>query len=387
MPNTYVLINIMKHLTLDDIKIPKPDFKTQKIPKGQAISSWLIEWIKYSLEHGIADIGDFIPAKEELALFLGVSSATIQNSIRYVKNLGWLISKQSSGTTIADYYYKDLKQDDGLFHGSIIETKIKKIVIDKMIKFNCPIPSVKELSELTQVSSNTIRMALLNLEVRGYLEKIHLRGNKYSWLYKKEFEFTKEELKQESTNDNCTLTNQLVEKIQNYLEKTYKYGDRILSNQAFSNMFEVSIKTINDTMKILASRGFIMPRRGRYGTIYLGNSDKSQKNSFMDSERKKLSPQNPKKFAYSWQKTLQHLKKHIAQNYEIGDKISTIRKLASILNVSPNTVRRALSDLVQNGYLITKCGKSGGIFIIDMPELEGDSYKWLALNPDILADN
>ena len=223
----------MKHLTLDDIKIPKPDFKASKAPKGEVISYWLIDWIKYALEHGIADFGDFLPPKEDLALFLGVSAATVQNSIRYVKNLGWLISKQSSGTTITDYYFKDLKSSDGLFHGSIIETKIKKIITDKMVKFNCAIPSVKELSELTQVSSNTIRMALSNLEVKGYIKKERLRGNKYNYIYKKEFDFTKEELEQATKDDNFTLANQLVKKIQTYLEKTYKYGDRILSNQAF----------------------------------------------------------------------------------------------------------------------------------------------------------
>ena len=73
----------MKHLTLDDIKISKPDFDaSKKVPKGQLVTEWLIRWIKHSLEFGIADIGDFLPTKEELAKFLDVSSATIQNSFR-----------------------------------------------------------------------------------------------------------------------------------------------------------------------------------------------------------------------------------------------------------------------------------------------------------------
>ena len=55
----------MKHLTLDDIRISKPDFDaSKKVPKGQLVTDWLIEWIKYSLEFGIADIGDFIPKKK-----------------------------------------------------------------------------------------------------------------------------------------------------------------------------------------------------------------------------------------------------------------------------------------------------------------------------------
>ena len=97
----------MKHLNLDDIKIPAPDFKLSGVPKGQAVSNWLIDWVKHSLEYGIADIGDFIPSKHELAAFLGVSSATIQNSVRYVKNLGYFTSKQSTGTCIADFYSRN----------------------------------------------------------------------------------------------------------------------------------------------------------------------------------------------------------------------------------------------------------------------------------------
>ena len=94
----------MKHLTLDDIKIKKPDFESSKIPKGQLIVSWMIEWIKHSIDCGIADFGDFIPSKEELASFLEVSPATIQNSIRQVKNLGYFSCKQSLGTYMNDFY-------------------------------------------------------------------------------------------------------------------------------------------------------------------------------------------------------------------------------------------------------------------------------------------
>ena len=82
-----------------------------------------------------------------------------------------------------------------------------------------------------------------------------------------------------------------------------------------------------------------------------------------------------------------HLKKYIIQNHEIGDKLAPIRELAKILDVSPNTIRRALEDLFQNGFLISKRGKLGGIFIIEMPQPQEDAYKWLALNPDAINFN
>ena len=371
----------MKHLTLNDIKIPKPNFGVSKTPKGQVVSAWLVDWIKHSLEYGIADIGDFIPTKEELAGFLGVSSATMQNSIRQVKDLGYFTSKQSLGTCIADFYSKDIKSQDELYHGSIAECKIKKIVLDEKIKLNEPIISISELSKRTDISQNTIRFTLVKLAQKGYLEKIHLKGNKYSWIYKKEFELSKEELLNGIEDEDFTLTHQLVDKIQKYIEKTYKQGDKILPNLAFSTMFDVSIKTVNDAMKILNARKIILSRRGRYGTIYLGEN-KPSKTSFLSSERRKITSQ---KYIYSWQKALGHLKKYIIENYEVGDKIAPIRELAVILNVSPNTIRRALATLFQSGHLVSQRGKLGGIFIMDMPEPDEDTYRWLAINPEVVG--
>lgn len=373
----------MKHLTLDDIKISKPDFDaSKKVPKGQLVTLWLVDWIKNSLEFGIADIGDFLPTKEELAKFLDVSSATIQNSFRQIKDMGYVVSKQSLGTCIADFYSNDIKVQDELYHGTITECKIKKIVLDDCIELNQKIPSISELAYRTNISQNTIRFCLMNLAQRGYLEKVRLKGNKYSWIYKKSFTLTQEEISNGLEDENFTLTHQLVEKIKNYVEKKYKHGEKILPNSSFSNMFDVSIKTVNDAMKILNAKKIVLSRRGRYGTIYLGGASNLKMN-FVSSERKKINiPQN---YTYSWQKALTHLKKYIVQNYETGDKIAPIRELALILNVSPNTIRRALSDLFQSGNLLARRGKSGGIFIIEMPEIEGDSYRWLALNPDAIS--
>lgn len=373
----------MKHLTLDDIKISKPDFDaSKKVPKGQLVTNWLIDWIKHSLEFGIADIGDFIPTKEVLAQYLNVSTATVQNSIRQVKDLGYVISKQSLGTCIADFYSNDIKNQDELYHGTITECKIKKIVIDDNIQVNEPIPSIGEFALRTHISQNTIRFSLINLAQKGYLEKVHLKGNKYSWIYKKEFNLTPEELNNGIKDENFTLTHQLIEKIQKYIEKTYKQGDKILPISAFSNMFDVSIKTVNDAMKILNAKKIVLSRRGRYGTIYLGGVQNS-KMDFVSSERKKIT--TPQNYTYSWQKALTHLKKYIVQNYEAGDKIAPIRELASILNVSPNTIRRALQDLFQSGHLVAQRGKLGGIFIMEMPEIEEETFRWLALNPDALS--
>jgi len=214
------------------------------------------------------------------------------------------------------------------------------------------------------------------------LEKVHLKGNKYSWIYKKEFSLSNVEIQNGLVDENFTLTHQLVEKIQKYIEKTYKNGEKILPNSSFSRMFDVSIKTVNDAMKVLNAKKIVLSRRGRYGTIYIGGNQ-SSKLDFVSSERRKITPNQ--NFTYAWQKALTHLKKYIVENYEAGDKIAPIRELATILNVSPNTIRRALFDLFQSGHLVSQRGKLGGIFIMEMPEVEGDSYRWLALNPDAIT--
>ena len=368
----------MKHLTSDDIKIAKPDFKNSKLAKGQVVVNWLIDWVKHALETGSADFGDFIPTKEDLAEFLNVSTSTIQNSIRQVRNLGYFCSKQSIGTYITDFYSKDLKEDNEILNTTVACCKIKKIIIDEGIKLNSPILSIAELSRRTDISKNTIRFNLMELEQKGYLQRKRLRGNRYSWIYIKEMELTKEEIMNGLKDENFTLTHQLLKKIQKYIEQTYKAGDKILPNSAFSRMFNVSVKTINDAMKVLNSKKIILSRRGKYGTIYLGGN--SSKTNYITTERKQTISS---KYSYSWQKALINLKKYILENYKAGDKIASIRELASILNVSPNTIRRALKDLFENGYLIPKRGKSGGIFIVEMPEKE-QTYKWLAINPDVV---
>ncbi|MBR1616557.1 GntR family transcriptional regulator, partial [bacterium] len=228
----------MKKLSIDDMKYEKPDFNGSDLPKSQIISAWLIDWVKYALELAIADIGDFIPTKEELAKFLDVSPTTVQNAIRYAKNSGYFISKQSSGTSIADFYSKDLTSQDELNHGNICEYKIKKIIIDDKIPLNSTIPSVKDLSLMTNISQNTIRQALLNMTLSGYLEKQHLKGNKFCWIYKKELHLSHQEIVDFIQDENLTLTRQLIKKIKDYIEKTYKQGDKILPNQEFANMFD-----------------------------------------------------------------------------------------------------------------------------------------------------
>ena len=166
--------------------------------------------------------------------------------------------------------------------------------------------------------------------------------------------------------------------------KNYKVGDKILKNEDFARIFNVSVRTVNDAMKILSKEGIILSRRGQYGTIYTmepiaaqNRKNKNDKNMFMTSSHT-IKQEN---ILYNWQKTLNDLKKYISKNHEAGDKLPPISELIKILNTSINSLRKAVSVLSEEGILHTSRGKYGGIFVNDMPEDDKESYSWIALNP------
>lgn len=70
----------------------------------------------------------------------------------------------------------------------------------------------------------------------------------------------------------------------------------------------------------------------------------------------------------------------IAENYEIGDKLPSIKELSASLDLSPNTIRKAFHNLSREGYLVFSRGRYGGTFVIDIPEVESQTFKWLAVN-------
>ena len=49
--------------------------------------------------------------------------------------------------------------------------------------------------------------------------------------------------------------------------------------------------------------------------------------------------------------------------------------------MSPNTIRKAFHNLAKEGYLVFSRGRYGGTFVIDIPEIESQTFKWIAVNP------
>ena len=153
-------------------------------------------------------------------------------------------------------------------------------------------------------------------------------------------------------------------KLSNYIKCNFKAGDKLPSNTDLAKIHSVSVKTIHDAIKILAKEGVLHARRGKYGTIVVGN-----KNNEMIA-------------SYFYEKIEQKIKSYISENSNIGDKLPAMREFAQLFQTSEKTVKKALDNLAEEGYVTFSRGRYGGTFVTDIPQASKDAYKWLALSSD-----
>ena len=151
-----------------------------------------------------------------------------------------------------------------------------------------------------------------------------------------------------------------------YISDNFPSGSKLPTNTQLAEEFNVSIKTIHDAIKLLSKEGVLYSRRGRYGTIV---SDSSVKN-----------------LLYDYEKTELKIRTYIAENCEIGSKLPSIINLSKIFEVSPKTIKKALDNLADDGYLAFTRGRYGGTFVTDIPQKINETYTWLAISPDYIAN-
>ena len=376
----------MKKILISQIDVKKPDYKTSILSKEKTVLKWLIDYIGSSLKKGSISYGMLLPAKAELASYLGVSIGTVQNAIRQAEDMGYFESKQSVGTAVKNPDSTSTKFEKMLSKKDVAVAELKKYIIDNKIKTGSQLPNVAVLSSIINSHQNTLRLALECLVREGILLRVELKGNKVCWIYQNKIEQKTQNPKQDNTV--TTLIDKAVERIKKYIEDNCVLGERIPSNEDFSKMLNVSIRTVNEATRILNEQNIILSRRGRYGTIYLNDPQKIKRQK--EREEKSLFMSRGQKeslkttYLYSWEKTLDALKKYIIQNHESGDKIPSMKKLADVLSVSTNTVKKAVTMLCDEGYLITQRGKYGGIFVLEVPQKEAEAFTWLALNPNVV---
>ena len=323
--------------------------------KVAKISAWLINWINLSLESGKISPYDLLPLKTDLACHIGVSQGTIQNVYRIVEDEGIIESKQRIGSYIKPKNPQRTSEKLTSKRELAIEI-IKKFILDNNFEQNSVLPSSRKLAQYTGLSNATIRLALNFLVTQNILE-----------LVKKEYVIKNTDFEIIITTT-TTLVEKTATKMKKYILETFEQGDKLPNNKELARIFSVSVKTIHDSCKLLSKEGFLHIRRGQYGSVVIGES------------------QNIQNDMYLYEKIESKIKNFIIENSKIEDRLPSIENFSEMFQVSKKTVKKALDNLRDEGYLAFIRGKNGGTFVTDIPQDSTDAYKWLAITPEYIEN-
>ena len=365
----------LKKLTISDISIKFPDLKNINESKSIAIGKWIAHWIVKDLTDGKINENDILPSKAAFAYSLGVSIGTIQNALRYIEDMGYVESKQCIGTLVRDYKKQTSNIRKLTSKKDLAVEAIKRYIISGGYKIGDKLPSSRTISLLIEFSSNTTRTALETLSASGIITHNFKNSREGGWIVNNtNFEIQTTSDKQKSE----TLVDMVVKDLENYITQNLKVGDRMPAHAQLSASLKASIKTIHDALKVLIDKEIIIARRGRYGSTVVKMPRTG--NLGIKPETSIFAPAKDTAF-YHYEKTQNQIKKMIANEYNIGDKLPSILELSKSLDLSPNTIRKAFHNLAKEGYLVFSRGRYGGTFVIDIPEIETQTFKWLAVNP------
>lgn len=346
--------NQARHITVAEMAPHVHNFLPAE-NKVEKISKWLINWIQSSLKSKKIRSYDFLPSKGDLAFHIGVSKGTIQNVYRYVEDCGFVESKQRIGT------YVRVQGSSGELEKLTSKRElaidcIKKYILASNYKIGEELISARKLAVITGISNSTVRLAISHLVSEGLLQ----REGKIFRILNLNFEV------EEKTP--MTLVEKISSDIKGFIEKEYSAGNKIPPNIELAKRFNVSVKTIHDALKILSKEGIVLSRRGQYGTILLNKNSKN-------TERQ-----------YFYEKIEQKIKNYIVGNCKIGDKLPPIVQLAEMLEVSAKTVKKALDELAEDGFVTFARGRWGGTFVTDLPQGGEEAYQWLAISSDYVSN-
>lgn len=364
--------NKLRQIKTDEITIALPDLKNAEQSKAIAISKWIMEWIDTDLANGKIKFQNLLPSKADFAFMLGVSIGTIQNALRFVEDAGYVESKQCIGTMI-----KDRKNTSNIrkltSKREITIEKIKKYIKKNNLKTGTYLPSSRSIAKEIESSPNTTRLALENLCVEGILEHRFKNSNDCGWVVKKT-DFSTEK----NIDEQKTLVKKVETDLMDFITENLKIGSKLPPHEELAKKLNVSIKTIHDALKSLADEGIILPRRGRYGTSVIKMPYDKSLNIGIETS---IFAKAKETAFYYYERTQNHIKRLISENYQIGDRLPSIMELSRQMDLSPNTIRKAFQNLGREGYLSFSRGRYGGTFVIDIPETDAQAFKWLAVNP------
>ena len=319
--------------------------------KVNKISVWLIKWIKNSLKAGKIKPYDLLPTKGDLAFHIGVSKGTIQNVFRYVEDCGLVASKQRIGTFIKGNTTQTEKLTS---KRELAVEKIKKYILENKYQAGDLMISTRKLAEITGISNATIRMAMGSLVSEGIIVK---KNNSFLIA---NANFDIKDIQPQ------TLVEKVAHNLKEYIRSNYKIGEKLPTNPKLAKIFNVSVKTIHDAVKHLSKEGLLRSRRGQYGTIIV-NSETKEK-------------------LYFYEKVELKIRHYIMEHCQINDKLPSIVEFSKAFQISPKTVKKALDNLAEDGFITFARGRYGGTFVTDIPQESSEAYKWLALSSDYVSN-
>ncbi len=371
-----------RKIAVSELPVELPDFADSYEPKDSLIKKWIINWILSSVKKKKIKENDIIPSKSDISKYLGVSIGTVQNAIRYVEDTGLLKSKQKLGTMIANISNPISGGIKSTSKRDLAIIAIKRLIIQRGYEIGDAVPSARKLAEFLHISQNTARLAYENLQSENILGSKQIRGNDSNWYLKKFPDFTNDELKILDNMYPETLVSKVTNILKNYLAENFTVGDKIPSHDLLASNLNVSIKTINDAVGNLNNEGIVITRRGRYGSILARNPLTSK---FSSHNENLIFAGAEDAVFYSYQKIEEKIVKLINDNYNSGDKLPSMQELSKMFDVSTNTIRKALINISQDGFITFTRGRFGGTFVVEKPKsLDEQQYRWLSINPDYI---
>lgn len=370
----------LRKIEIIDLPRKSPDFSTTNDTKDNALAKWMQNWIETGLKSGKLSAGDLLPKKITIANYVGVSVGTVQNAIRYIEDAGYVESKQRIGTIIRDYTkpVTQLRKQTSKRELAIIA--LKKLIIENNYKEGEPLPSSRELAKKLGSTSNTIRLVLEYFASINIIKSKGCRGNKANWTLINKPEISKEDLTVEVENiSSDTLVNKVERDLKEYICENLKINSKLPSHFELADLLKVSIKTVHDAMKLLIKEGILVSKRGRYGTFVVKMPNEAMQSALESS----IFASATEARLYNYEKVERHVKKLIKEKYKIGDKLPAMGDLSTELEISSNTVRKALQQLEKQHIVKFERGRYGGTFVINMPEeKESSAFTWLSVNPE-----
>jgi len=382
-PGADALENISKaslaRIAVSQLPKQKPDFRASGLTKDVLVTQYLTDFIVGGLASGQLTESMLLPRKQDIAKFLGVSVGTVQNAIRVIEDLGHVESKQRIGTIVrkSDEQPQRMRKLTSKRDRAIVA--VKKFILDRKLEVGQPMPSAREISAAIGSATNTTRLAMEYLTNEGVLSSRHTRGNTYNW-----------ELIQLPTWDEgddaglgisaTTLIDQLERDLKGMIAAEFDVHTKLPPHLDLAERFKVSIKTVHDAMKRLNDQGIVASKRGRYGTFIVRKPDTAV---YDEAANLFVAVDDPR--FYNYEKVEHHLKQLIAATYTIGDRLPAMMELAEKLNVSSNTIRRALQNLSDEGIVRFTRGRFGGTFVEKQPlgkATDSAALQWVSVRSD-----